>query len=163
PVYDNTGNNQGMAPTDYVAITGLTAFGKGYNDDTGTEGIIQGIFIPAWYAGYLTSTQVTMAGITDGTSNTVMIGARPPIADKSMGGWEGLYNETGMGVAGTDIWATQKGGNLFGGAFGAYGPGAGGIPCPNKPYYFGPGKPTDICSYNHLWSNHTGGANFVFG
>jgi prepilin-type processing-associated H-X9-DG protein len=31
------------------------------------------------------------------------------------------------------------------------------------PAYFGPGKSTDFCSYNHLWSNHTGGANFAFG
>jgi prepilin-type processing-associated H-X9-DG protein len=31
------------------------------------------------------------------------------------------------------------------------------------PAYFGPGKPTNICSYNHLWSNHTGEANIAFG
>jgi prepilin-type processing-associated H-X9-DG protein len=71
--------------------------------------------------------------------------------------------ETGMGVGGTDVWATQTGSvagpaNILGG-----GSGWGGPPCPNPPYYFGPGSPTNICSYNHLWSNHTGGANFAFG
>ena len=68
-----------------------------------------------------------------------------------------------MGVAGTDVWATQKGGIYAGGVYGLNGPGKGGTLCPNAPYYFGPGNPTQICSYNHLWSNHTGGANFAFG
>jgi prepilin-type N-terminal cleavage/methylation domain-containing protein/prepilin-type processing-associated H-X9-DG protein len=156
----------GYAPTDYVAITGLTVFGGliGNNgSNLGTEGIIQGMWIDDGFA----SPQVTMAGIADGTSNTVMIGEKPPVADQSMGSWEGsFFGEAGMGVAGTDVWATQTGGIWGGGTFGMMGPGAGSGPpypmCP-MPAYFGPGKPTDICSYNHLWSNHTGGANFAFG
>jgi prepilin-type processing-associated H-X9-DG protein len=31
------------------------------------------------------------------------------------------------------------------------------------PAYYGPGNSNDICSYNHPWSNHTGGSNFAFG
>src|SRR5262249_9484586 len=109
PAYVN--RNGKWASSDYVAITGLTAFGGSFND-RGTEGIIQGVFWPAQYAqyGYLTGPQVTMAGITDGTSNTIMIGERPPPGDKSEGTWEGFFGETGMGVAGTDVWATQTGG-----------------------------------------------------
>jgi prepilin-type N-terminal cleavage/methylation domain-containing protein/prepilin-type processing-associated H-X9-DG protein len=150
-----------LAPTDYVAITGLTVAGNfsGRHPFLGTEGIIQGIFFSRRFA----DPQVTMAGITDGTSNTIMIGERPPAADKSMGSWEGFWLEAGMGVAGTDIWATQKGGIYNGGLDGInFGPGAGGVPCP-MPSYFGPGNPNDMCSYNHLWSNHPGGANFAFG
>jgi prepilin-type processing-associated H-X9-DG protein len=139
-------------------------FGGSDLDDPGTEGIIQGVFWPAQFAqfGIRASPRVTMAGITDGTSNTVMIGERPPAADKSEGTWEGVWGEAGMGVAGTDVWATQTGSIRFGGVFGIFGPGAGGPPCPT-PSYFGPGSSTNICSYNHLWSNHTGGTNFAFG
>jgi prepilin-type N-terminal cleavage/methylation domain-containing protein/prepilin-type processing-associated H-X9-DG protein len=154
-----------LAPTDYVAITGLTAFGASVFDDPGTEGIIQGVFFPSFYP-YPVSPRITMTDITDGTSNTVMIGEKPPsvITNRGyVGSWEGIYMETGMGVAGTDVWATQTGGIWFGGSLGLRGPGGSGSPCPNPPYYFGPGNFTDPCSYNHLWSGHTGGANFALG
>src|SRR5262249_37695631 len=108
------------------------------------------------------SPQVTMAGITHGASKTVIIGEKTPPRDKSEGTWGGYWTETGMGGAGTDVWATQTGSIWIGGADGMIGSGAGGPPCP-MPSYFGPGKPNDFCSYNHLWSNHTGGANFAFG
>src|SRR5262245_43668254 len=57
PAYVN--RNGKWASSDYVAITGLTAFGGSFND-RGTEGIIQGVFWPAQYAqyGYLTGPQV---------------------------------------------------------------------------------------------------------
>jgi prepilin-type N-terminal cleavage/methylation domain-containing protein/prepilin-type processing-associated H-X9-DG protein len=152
------GGGDNFAPTDYVAITGLTVLGPGFNY-TLTEGIIQGA---TGLTGEMDKTYVTMSGITDGTSNTVMIGERPPVTDRSMGGWTGFRFEAGMGVDGTDVWATQTGGLMYDGGA-PWAPGYGGTPCPNPPYYFGPGKPNDMCSYNHLWSNHTGGANFAFG
>jgi prepilin-type N-terminal cleavage/methylation domain-containing protein/prepilin-type processing-associated H-X9-DG protein len=161
------------APTDYVAITGLTAYGvggsnvidvNGFLSDPGTEGIIQGIFnnYPGISDAPGSSPQVTIAGITDGTSNTVMIGEKPPPPDRYEGSWEGFWSEAGMGVAGTDIWATQTGSIIAAGDAGMKGPGKSGSPCP-MPSYFGPGNPNDYCSYNHLWSNHTSGANFAFG
>jgi prepilin-type N-terminal cleavage/methylation domain-containing protein len=111
------GSGYTYAPTDYVTIIGMTAYGANFfNDGPGTEGIIQGVFWPAWYDPlvFITSSRVTMTSITDGTSNTVMIGERPPPGDKSEGTWEGSWGEADMGVAGTDIWATQTGGVYYG-------------------------------------------------
>jgi prepilin-type N-terminal cleavage/methylation domain-containing protein/prepilin-type processing-associated H-X9-DG protein len=149
-----------FAPTDYVAITGLTVFGTAWNQDSkGTEGIIQG----NWFAasatqyGLISSPRVTMNGITDGTSNTIMIGEKPPSPDGTIGGWEGYWWDAGAGVGGTEVLVTKTGAYWDG-----FGPGVGGPPCP-FPAYYGPGNANDICSYNHLWSNHTGRSNFAFG
>ena len=52
-----------------------------------------------------------------------------------------------------------------------------GVPCPFAPYYpgvpgykigqnqnlYGPGRTTNSCDFNHFWSHHLNGANFVFG
>src|SRR5262249_47906692 len=40
---------------------------------------------------------------------------------------------------------------------------AGETACPPAPALFSPGRADDACSYNHLWSAHTGGANFAMG
>ena len=34
--------------------------------------------------------------------------------------------------------------------------------CPAAPYAYGPGKPDDLCHACHFWSNHPGGAHFLF-
>jgi prepilin-type processing-associated H-X9-DG protein len=145
------------APTDYVAITGLTFIGAGRGDPRGGEGIIQGMW---WSAdghvkyGGTSSPRVTIASIADGTSNTIMIGERPPpaVASDGYGAWEGnIVIDGGVGVAGTELWVlSPTGANSPSGQ------------CPS-PALFGPYDLINDCAYNNAGSFHTGGANFAFG
>jgi prepilin-type processing-associated H-X9-DG protein len=90
------------------------------------------------------------ADVTDGLSNTIIVGERPPSTDLVLGWWyagEG-QNRTGSGdsVIGVrelnvDVW----------------GPG-----CRRGPYQFTPGRTTNQCDAFHFWSPHSGGANFIF-
>jgi prepilin-type N-terminal cleavage/methylation domain-containing protein len=90
--------------------------------------------------------------VTDGLSNTVMIGERPPAPNKSNGWWsDGDVGGVLIGVAETTRYNTMSGDGY-----------STGTSCPS-PAYFGPGDNTNFCSYNHFWSWHTGGGNFASG
>lgn len=167
--------------TSYVAITGLDRWGAGYgilnnnpnlkpsatilNGVTGAyqgEGIISGrtsVIIP----GSSPSTtvplwKVNIASVTDGLSNTVMIGELPPLGGSTsscVSYWASLNNDAMIGTANTSLIrnTVDAPGRFVNGT---------GAKCPS-PAYFGPGDRNNQCSYNHIWSFHPGGAQFAFG
>jgi prepilin-type N-terminal cleavage/methylation domain-containing protein/prepilin-type processing-associated H-X9-DG protein len=92
-----------------------------------------------------------ITAVLDGTSNTLMFGERPPGPPSSN---FFLWLSTGSegGVANTTYFCNDS--NCDGT----------GTECPPPPAYFGPpASPPNYCDVEHLWSYHTGGANFVFG
>jgi prepilin-type N-terminal cleavage/methylation domain-containing protein len=126
--------NGNGAMTSYLGVTGS-------DNDVNLQfnGPTNGIF-------NISTGGIRLTDITDGTSNTVMVGERPPAADLFLGWWPVSDYDT--------LLSTRQ---LYGDPFGASG-------CV-FPGLFGPGSPNGPCDgdSNHFWSFHFGGGNWLFG
>jgi prepilin-type N-terminal cleavage/methylation domain-containing protein/prepilin-type processing-associated H-X9-DG protein len=93
---------------------------------------------------------VSLTAVKDGTSTTAMIGERPPSPDLQQGWWNSPYTPDANAAVYATTLAYKSSANL-----------AGGAACPS-PAVFGPGSPGNYCSFNSIWSMHSGGGNFLF-
>jgi len=125
--------SSGLALTSYLAVSGDRCNDGWVGNDTGIMGV--------YYNGYWNG--LKMSAITDGNSNTLLIGERPPMDLGGYFGWLYGWEYDSMN------WARAIGGMDFYYASG----------CAAK--YFGPGNKNDACDIHHFWSNHTGGGNFA--
>jgi prepilin-type processing-associated H-X9-DG protein len=138
--------------TDYVAIVGLD-----YSD---------GLGIITYNSTFTNLVRVT--DVTDGTSNTIMLGEHPPSASWST---RTLRDGTILGsfrqgnAFGDDYFDTLSGSANSDNHPGAITTNQQGQACPVAPHYFGGGlfDINDDCSSSQLWSNHIGGSNFAMG
>ncbi len=97
---------------------------------------------------------VSLSSISDGTSQTLLFGERPPPGRLLAGSWYthdlaelswqlDQYSYGARRGTMTASWNVDVGG------------------C-KAPFYYGPGRIQNPCDSNHFWSLHPGGSNFLF-
>jgi prepilin-type processing-associated H-X9-DG protein len=100
-----------------------------------------------------------MLGITDGTSNTFMVGERPAMPNGNppgasgnaswCGAWVLSEVDSALGLPNTKQWCAVRDEN--------------GRNCPSGNQWFQPPVGTgSVCDANHYWSRHPGGGNWLF-
>jgi len=129
----------GAAVTTYLGVTG--------NDEwveTGFPGsnARNGAFPVNTYQSGKRKTPVTLLSFTDGTSNSLMVGERPPSNDLYWGWWAYSDFDNVLALPNTDD---------------SYISG-----CP-MPGIFKADSPSNRCAVTHFWSMHSGGANWLCG
>jgi len=147
-----------IAFTEYLGVDGIRG-DTGTAPDTLTTP-------PPEYSGILVYSdrthkrKVTFASIPDGSSNTLMIGERPPSVDLFYGWWFAGAGFDGSGVGDVTMGAREivyaenqasvTAGNYTG-------------TCPPTKVGFQAGTIQDPCDQVHFWSWHPGGGNWTFG
>ena len=100
----------------------------------------------------IANSQVALDHITDGASNTLLAGERPPSFDIQFGWWYAGGGQDGVGTLDFLLGVTE----MSFVHYTAY------SECGSQPSAYGPGSIRDFCSAFHYWSLHSGGANFAF-
>jgi len=138
-----SGTQAGIYPSSRVAFTGYLAVG-GISADFSNYTNTSQIGICYW------KSATRMTDITDGTSNTLMVGERPPSNDLFYGWWFAGAGWDGSGVGDVILGAREY--NY-----------ASSLGCPSSKVGFQPGNVAVACDQVHFWSLHTGGGNFAMG
>jgi len=142
-VWTEPGTGNTHALTSYMGVTGRDSYKEtlpGTGNPTGTSAKLEG------QDGCLyVNSKVKIAGIIDGTSNTVMIGERPP--DNTEYGWMWVawgYDGYGFGAGDCLLGVRER------------------IPTmTTTPGLYRPGSPFSPTDWNHFWSFHPGGGMWL--
>lgn len=121
---------------------------------TAAYGSYMGV-VRAGNAGAMAVPGVPLNAITDGASQTLLIGERPPPGRLYAGAW---YSP----ALADPSWAYDDYSLGRGPAMDVFYPYPYNAGSCMAPFHFGPGRLDNPCDCNHFWSLHPGGAHFLF-
>ncbi len=122
-------SEQGKALTAYLGVEGTNQFKE--------DGML-----------FLDSS-IRFSDATDGMSNTLLVGERPPSADLVLGWWYAGEGQGKDGSADSVLGVKERNVKTYA------------RDCRSGPYEFGPGNLNNQCDAFHFWSMHIGGAHFL--
>jgi len=114
---------------------------------------VNGAFVPALGRALPGPFGRPLTDVADGTSQTLLVGERPPPDSLQAGWWYPVYAGSGEGFRGPNSFMVVNDPIMFAQDYECAGAWRG---------HFGPGRLDNPCDRYHFWSLHPGGANWLF-